>query len=173
MNDAAGSMNLLQALRLAMVASIGLSFLTLADSTAHKPGSLLPGLLLHVLLFKLPYVAVFWLTRAGPDRKGVALALSFGVVSFLHSLGSDTIGLLYALRLSSLQVRYLMFMPEVLATGAVAYIAIRLWRRGPRSPHDVAFVIAGILGSICYLTVVYFLALAMLFFGGARLPIVR
>jgi FtsH-binding integral membrane protein len=147
---------LLEPLRLAMAASIGLSFLGMIAFRFQTPGqgSLPLSQLPFFVLYQLPYVAVFWLTRAGPERKGVGLAMTFCAVSALYGVWSLGTLLLFYTRISGMQPSTLISLADIVATGAAAFFSLQLWRRGPESRNDVAILIAGVLGSIVYLAVV-------------------
>ena len=153
---------LLEPLRLAMGAAIGLSFLSLiafrfqfqSQAQSTFPLIQLPIFVLH----QLPFVAAFWLTREGPERKGVGLAMTFSAVSVVYGLWSwGATLLLYARMDSGAQPSTLISLADIAATGAAAFFAFQLWRRGPGTRHDIAILLGGIFGSMIYLGLVRFL----------------
>lgn len=127
----------------------------------------------YFLFSQLPYGAVFWLTRAGPDRKGVGLALAFSAAALLQGLWLWGNLLALSAQLSRRLSVPLIFMADVVAAAAVMFFAYRLWRHGPGSRHDAAILLAGILGWMAYQFVLHF-ALPYLLFtlrllgGGGR-----
>ncbi len=149
---------LLEPLRLAMAASIGLRFLALVSFRfqAHGQGGPMPLLLLpFFVLNQVPYLLVFWLTRDGPERKGVGLALTFSTVAALYGLWSwGTALFLYARMSMGMQPSVLISLADIAATAAAAFFALQLWRRGPETRDDVLILVGGVLGSIIYLAVV-------------------
>ncbi len=158
---------LLEPLRLAMGAAIGLSFLSLVAVRFQTPGaSAFPLIQLpFFVLYQLPFLAAFWLTRAGPDRKGVGLAMTFSAVSTVYGLWSWGTLLFYYVQIGGLHPSQLISLADVVATGAAAFFAFRLWRRGPGSSSDIAILLGGIFGSMIYLGLVRF-ALQLLLMRG-------
>ncbi|MGH9603102.1 MAG: hypothetical protein ACRD24_12020 [Terriglobales bacterium] len=145
---------LLEPLRLAMAASIGLSFLGIVAFRfqAQGQGGPMPLTLLpFFVLNQVPYLLVFWLTREGPERKGVGLAMTFSSVAALHGLWSWGTVLLFYTRM---QPSTLISLADIAATAAAAFFALQLWRRGPETRNDVLILVGGVLGSIVYLAVV-------------------
>lgn len=145
---------LLEALRLAMAASIGLSLLAMvalrlqAQGRGGPPLSQLP----FFVLYQLPFVAAFWLTRRGPERKGIGLAMTFCAVSALYSVWSlGTLLMFYMRANSGFQPYTLISLADIVATGAGAYFAFELWQGGPKSRDDAAVLVGGVVGSILYL----------------------
>lgn len=152
---------LLEPLRLAMGAAIGLSFLSMiafrfqyqSQGQHTLPLIQVPIFALH----QLPFLAAFWLTRAGPERKGVGLAMTFSAVSVLYGLWSwGATLLLYARMESGMQPGILISLADLVATGAAAFFAFQLWRRGPGTRDDIAILIGGTFGSMVYLGLVRF-----------------
>ncbi|MGH9602317.1 MAG: hypothetical protein ACRD24_07990, partial [Terriglobales bacterium] len=149
---------LLEPLRLAMAASIGLSFVGIVAFRFQAPGQggAMPLVLLpFFVLNQLPYLAVFWLTRDGPERKGVGLAMTFSSVAALYGLWSWGTALLLYMRMSmGVQPSGLISLADIAATAAAALFGFQLWRRGPETRNDVLILVGGVLGSIVYLAVV-------------------
>ncbi len=158
---------LLEPLRLAMGAAIGLSFLSLIAVRFQTPGqsmfplSQLPTFVLH----QLPFAAVFWLTREGPERKGVGLAMTFSAVSALYGLWSWGTLLLFYLPKDSFHPSMLISLADIVATGAAAFFAFRLWRRGPGTSYDIAILVGGVCGSMIYLGMARLVAQVILMRG--------
>jgi len=151
---------LLEPLRLAMAASIGLSFLAIIafrfQGQGQGQGGPMPLIMLpFFVLFQIPYLIVFWLTRDGPERKGVGLALTFCGVSVLYSVWSWGASVLLYMRMSlGAQPSLLISLADIAATAAAAFFAFQLWRRGPDTRDDIVILVVGVLGSIIYLAVV-------------------
>jgi hypothetical protein len=151
---------LLEPLRLAMAASIGLSFLAIVafrfqarDAGAGMPMSMLP----FFVLYQVPFLIAFWLTREGPERKGIGLAMTFSAVSTLHGLWSWGSLLLMYSRMGTgggMQPSTLISLADIVATGAAAFLALQLWRRGPETRDDIVILVCGVLGSIFFLAIV-------------------
>jgi hypothetical protein len=158
---------LLEPLRLAMGAAIGLSFLSLIAIRFQTPGqgafplSQVPAF----ILYQLPFAAAFWLTRAGPDRKGIGLAMTFSAVSVLYGLWSWGALLFFYLRTDGFHPSLLISLADIAATGAAAFFAFQLWRRGPGTSYDIAILLGGIFGSMVYLGVVRFVVQLILMRG--------
>lgn len=146
----------LEPLRLAMGAAIGLSFLGLIAMRFQAPGqSAFPLSQLPIfVLYQLPFVAAFWLTRAGPERKGVGLAMTFSAVSVVYGLWSWGTLIFFYLRTNGLHPSQLISLADIAATGAAAFFAFQLWKRGPGTRHDIAILLGGIFGSMFYLGMV-------------------
>ena len=108
------------------------------------------------VLYQLPFLAAFWLTREGPDRKGVGLAMTFSAVSAMYGLWSGGTLLFYYVRVGGLHPSQLIPLADIVATGAAAFFAFSLWRRGPETSNDMTILLGGILGSILYLGMVRF-----------------
>ncbi len=161
---------LLEPLRLAMGAAIGLSFLSMiafrfqyqSQGQHTFPLLQLPVFVLH----QLPFLVAFWLTREGPERKGVGLAMTFSAVSALYGLWSwGATLLLYSRMESGMQPSLLISLADIAATGAAAFFAFQLWRRGPGTGNDIAILIGGIFGSMIYLGLVRFVLQLILMRG--------
>ncbi|MGH9532579.1 MAG: hypothetical protein ACRD2Q_09310 [Terriglobales bacterium] len=149
---------LLEPLRVAMAASIGLSFLAIVSFRfqAQGQGGPMPLVLLpFFVLNQLPYLLVFWLTRDGPERKGVGLAMTFSSVAAVYGLWSWGTALFLYMKMSmGVQPSVLISLLDIAATAAAAFFAFQLWRRGPETRNDVLILVGGVLGSIVYLAVV-------------------
>lgn len=151
---------LLEPLRLAMAASIGLSFLALVAYRfqAREAGGGMPlSMLPFFVLYQIPFLIVFWLTREGPERKGIGLALTFSGVSVLYGLWSWGNTLLMYSRMGmggGVQPSLLISLADIVTTGAAAFFAFQLWRRGPDTRDDVLILVGGALGSMFYLAIV-------------------
>ncbi|HXE89447.1 MAG TPA: hypothetical protein VNK82_00635 [Terriglobales bacterium] len=148
---------LLLPLRLAIGISIGLSFLGIVLNRMEPgyPANLIPAMMAAFVLYQLPYGAVLWLTREQPERKGVALALAFSVVSVLYSLWTWGT-LLLVWRQAGLYAGQIASLIDLVATGAAAYFAWQLWRRDRRSADETASLILWFIGSAVYLAIVHF-----------------